>query len=161
MDAKIENIRAYLARVIFWRMLELSRRTVRRKVVQALYELEFQPDGIDRIINEQTKALSTADFNFFRQLITGIQQERKAVDHIISKYLKSGWTIERISTTERSILRLAVYELVYQKEAPPKVIINEAVELAKQFGDLHSRRFINGVLGKLIRETSERDNEKN
>lgn len=137
----------------------MSRRTVRKKVVQALYELEFQPEAIERIIKKKSKTFSSEDFVFFKQIMTGIQKERTAVDNVISKYLKSGWSIERISMLERSILRLAVYELLFQKEVPPKVIINEAVELAKQFGDSNSRRFINGVLGKLIRETTKRNNE--
>lgn len=137
----------------------MSRRTVRKKVVQALYELEFQPEAIERIIKKKSKTFSSEDFVFFKQIMTGIQKERTAVDNVISKYLKSGWSIERISMLERSILRLAVYELLFQKEIPPKVIINEAVELAKQFGDSNSRRFINGVLGKLIRETTKRNNE--
>lgn len=131
----------------------MKRRTVRKKVVQTLYELEFQPDAMDRILDDQSQQLSSEDFLFFQQMVRGVCHEREKVDRLISQYLKSGWSIERISVMERAILRFAVYELLFQQETPPKVIINEAIELAKQFGDADSRRFINGILGKLLRET--------
>lgn len=137
----------------------MRRRTVRRKVVQALYELEFQPDAIDRILDAQSRKLSPDDFAFFQRMIQGVYHDHLEIDRIISNYLKSGWSIDRISVMERTILRFAVYELLYHREAPPKVIINEAIELAKQFGDENSRRFINGVLGKLLRETTEQNEE--
>ena len=133
----------------------MRRRTVRKKVVQALYELEFQPDAMDRIINDQSEKLSAEDFLFFQQMVRGVHSEKSKVDQIISQYLKSGWSIERISMMERAILRFAVYELLFQQDAPPSVIINEAIELAKRFGDSNSRRFINGILGKLLREKTE------
>lgn len=137
----------------------MSRRMVRTKVVQALYELHFQPQAIDRIIDDQQEKLSTDDFSFFHQILTGIQQEARSIDQSISRYLKKGWSINRISLMERSILRLSIYELIFLKEAPPKVVINEAVELAKQFGDDHSGRFINGILGNLIREVEEKESK--
>ena len=135
----------------------MKRRTIRMKVVQALYELEFQPQAFERIVNDQQERLDESDFQFFYQLITGVQEKKETVDRMISKYLKAGWTLDRISMMERSILRLAVYELLFREETPPKVAINEAVELAKQFGDVHSKRFINGVLGKLIRENEKKE----
>lgn len=131
----------------------MRRRTVRQKIAQALYELEFQPDAVDRIFAEQSQQLLAEEFRFFQQMVQGVHREQTELDRIISRYLKSGWSIDRISVMERAILRFAVYELLFQQEAPPKVIINEAIELAKQFGDPHSRRFINGILGKLLRET--------
>lgn len=135
----------------------MKRRTIRMKVVQALYELEFQPQAFKRIVNDQQERLEESDFQFFYQLITGVQEKKDTVDRMISKYLKIGWTIDRISMMDRSILRLAVYELLFDEKTPPKVAINEAVELAKQFGDVHSKRFINGVLGKLIRENEKKE----
>src|SRR5690606_19107306 len=99
----------------------MKRRTIRMKVVQALYELEFQPQAFERIVNDQQERLDESDFQFFYQLITGVQEKKETVDRMISKYLKAGWTLDRISMMERSILRLAVYELLFREETPPKV----------------------------------------
>ncbi len=81
----------------------------------------------------------------------GTQSNRERIDKVLSEYLK-GWQIDRLSRVDREVLRLAVYELLYTKDTPPKVVVNEAIELAKHFGTEESGKFVNGVLGKLFKE---------
>lgn len=153
MDAKIKHDRAILGSGSFLEDKDMSRRLIRQKVVESLYELEFQPEQLERILAVQKHALSTKEFDFYQRLIQGILTNQTALDQLITRYLKQGWSLSRISILERSILRLAGYELQYERLTPPKVVINEAIELAKQFGDDESKRFINGILGNWIRES--------
>lgn len=129
----------------------MSRRLVREKVVQSLYELEFQPQQLDEILKKKTSKLEAEDKDFFTKLVRGVLETQPAIDQEIELYLKQGWSLSRISIIERAILRLAGYELQHEN-TPPKVVVNEAVELAKRFGDDESKRFINGVLGNWINE---------
>jgi N utilization substance protein B len=76
------------------------------------------------------------------------------IDKLLQAYL-TGWRIERLSKVDQQILRLAVYEMVYRDDVPARVAINEAIELAKRFGGEESGKFVNGVLGKMIRQLDE------
>jgi transcription antitermination factor NusB len=88
--------------------------------------------------------------DFFTALVKGVGDNLKAIDSLIKKYVKN-WEIERMAAIDRNILRLACFELLFLEEIPPKVSINEAIELAKRFGDIDSPRFINGVLDKIYK----------
>lgn len=85
------------------------------------------------------------------QLVDGVNKDRKALDDQISKYLSSDWTIDRIAKTDLIILRIAFYEIDNVEAVPDKVAVNEALQLAKEYSDDRSRRFINGVLGNKIK----------
>lgn len=104
--------------------------------------LEFAP-GIDEII-------------FAKHLIEGTLRERKTIDALIEKCAPE-WPLEQVTVVDRNILRLGIYELMFGNydEVPPKVAINEAIELAKSFGSDSSPRFVNGVLGTIYREMGE------
>jgi transcription antitermination protein NusB len=86
---------------------------------------------------------------FARTLVMGVQTYRTYLDSIVGE-LAPEWPIEQIAAADRNVLRIAIYELLFDPEIPPKVAINEAVELAKMFGSESSPRFVNGVLGSLV-----------
>ena len=85
----------------------------------------------------------------FRSL--GIEKKEKEITSQIEKHLKEDWKIERISKIDLAILKLAIYEIKY-KEIPFKVVINEAVELAKKYGEDSSKNFVNGILASIVKE---------
>ncbi|KRK97986.1 transcription antitermination protein NusB [Secundilactobacillus odoratitofui DSM 19909 = JCM 15043] len=87
---------------------------------------------------------------YLEELVTGVLANQEALDNQIKQYLTTGWTLPRIAKTDLVILRIAFYELDYQSDIPKRVAVNEALELAKQFSDDRSRRFINGVLSHEI-----------
>jgi N utilization substance protein B len=97
--------------------------------------------------------------DFSQVLLEGTVKNIKTIDDLIKKYVKN-WEIDRMAIIDRNILRLACYELYYLDEIPPKVSINEAIELAKRFGDVDSPRFVNGILDKIYKqETSDKKSE--
>lgn len=85
---------------------------------------------------------------FSMDLVNNIAEKFASLDEAISNYA-TNWELDRMATVDRNILRLASFELLYRKDIPPKVAINEAVELAKKYGDLDSGKFVNGVLDKI------------
>ena len=134
----------------------MKRRTVREKVIQAIYQLEFQPTEGERIAQETLQTIPDERKDFFLHLFQGIQDHLEEINQSIEPLLKQGWKLSRIASVDRAILRLALFELLYEKETPIKVIINEAIELAKQFSSEESSRFVNGCLGKWVRVHAER-----
>lgn len=86
--------------------------------------------------------------DFATKLVSGTIQNNKRIDEVIARYADN-WEIHRMATVDRNILRLATYELIFVEEIPPKVSINEAVDLAKKFGDIESSRFVNGILDRI------------
>ncbi|SHE45563.1 NusB antitermination factor [Seinonella peptonophila] len=133
----------------------MNRRLARESVLTTLYQLEFQPDEQSQIIHRQRTKLDRKTFLFYQQIVNGIQQHLNEIDQVIGKCLKSGWSIDRIASIDRAILRIAFYELLYEQETPIKVVINEAVEIAKSYSGDEASRFINGCLGKWVRENQE------
>ena len=144
----------------------MKRRLAREIALQSLYQIEMNgvtPDeAIAAAVNEAQKdneaklhvdntPIST---DYAKILVEGTLRAKQWIDHILSNYLK-GWRIERLSRIDREILRMAVYELVYREDVPAKVVVNEAIELAKYFGSEESGKFVNGVLGKMIHELPE------
>lgn len=91
---------------------------------------------------------------YVKEIARGIKENNEEITAIIEKNLKKGWTIDRISTVDLAILKLAIYEIKYKKE-PFKVIINEAVNLAKKYGEETSSAFVNGVLASVVAENQE------
>jgi N utilization substance protein B len=135
-----------------------NRHLSRTVAMQSLYEWDF---------NDQTRPLSKiTEFNikqfapgledpsFIFDLIKGVEKNLSEIDKIITTTAPE-WPIEQITIIDRNILRLGIYELMFAKEVPPKVTINEAVELGKAFGGESSGKFINGVLGTLYKQLPE------
>lgn len=139
-----------------------SRHLARSIVMQTLFEWDFW--GMDETkLSEFTKQ-NIEEFgpgldsekDFIRELIKGVLKNREKIDAIIEKTAPE-WPIAQINLIDRNVLRLGIYELLLGKrdEVPPKVAINEAIELAKNFGGESSGSFINGVLGTIYREIGE------
>lgn len=122
----------------------MKRREAREKAVQTLFQL----DNTDMSIEEAIPYIMEQPINpFYESLVKGTTEYRDEVDKVLESKLEN-WSLERLPKIERTILRMAVYELLYNDEVPHKVVLNEAVELCKQFGDEKSGRFVNGVLSK-------------
>lgn len=126
--------------------------------MQSLYEWDFygkKPEILENIVAKNIKEFGPGlkDENFVWQLVKGVVKHLPEIDKIIEKAAPE-WPIDQISMVDRNILRLGLFELLYGKkdEVPPKVAINEAIELAKSFGGESSGRFVNGVLGTVFRE---------
>ncbi len=138
-----------------------SRHLSRSIVMQSLYEWDFSgknPEKLEEIVEKNLKEFGPGleDKTFVWQLINGVVTNIKNVDKVIEKAAPE-WPIEQITIVDRNVLRLGLYELLYgdKEEVPPKVAINEAIELAKTFGGESSGRFINGVLGTVYKEINE------
>ncbi|MFH1386907.1 MAG: transcription antitermination factor NusB [bacterium] len=129
-----------------------KRSTSRRLAMQALYQAEIAGSGIEEAVKnliEDEKFIPETE-EFSHKLALGAWEEREANDKIIEK-LAIDWPLERISKVDRSIMRLALYELK-AKDPPPSVVINEAVELAKKYSSGEAAKFINGILGTYLRQ---------
>lgn len=133
----------------------MSRTEIRELAFKLIYSLEIQEEKelqeqIDLYIEENEIVAEKAQ-EYIKDIILGINENEEEIISIIKSILTEKWTIERISKINLSILKLAIYEIKY-KEIPFKVEINEAVELAKKYGDETSGRFINGALAKAIQD---------
>lgn len=141
----------------------MNRRTARSFAVQSLYHMEMNdtpaPQAVHTVIHEgddsdePAKVYEPGDIEYVLSLVNGTSQHAVQIDELLSLHLK-GWQLDRLSKVDRQVLRLATYELLFNQDVPPKVVINEAIELAKHFGTEESGKFVNGVLGKVVREMS-------
>ena len=132
----------------------MNRSKIREETFKLLYSLEFNNEDIENQINNYIEENSISDnqnIEYIKNTINGIEQEKDSICGIISKNLASKWTIDRISKIDLSILKLAIYE-IKNTNIPYKVAINEAVELAKLYGNDNSKAFINGVLASVVKE---------
>lgn len=124
----------------------MKRRTAREKALQALFQIdvsEVEPDAaIEHVLDEAPSN------DFLNELVNGVVINKAVIDETIKKHLEN-WTIERLATVDRNLLRLSVYELLFCKDTPPNVVIDEGIEIAKMYGDDQSSKFINGVLSKI------------
>ena len=135
-----------------------SRHLSRSIAMQSLYEWDFngkKSDSLDKIVERNIKEYGPGleDMGFIKQIIKGVTEHMPKIDKIIEKSAPE-WPIEQITIVDRNVLRIGLYELLYanKEEVPPKVAINEAIELAKSFGGESSGKFINGVLGTVYKE---------
>ncbi|PIC75686.1 transcription antitermination factor NusB [Sporosarcina sp. P19] len=122
----------------------MKRREAREKAIQTLFQLDNSEMNVDEAMGY---IVETPLDSFYEQLVRGTAEHLTEVDSEITNKLEN-WTIDRLPKIERTVLRLAVYELLYNEEVPNRVIMNEAIELCKTFGDEKSGRFVNGVLSK-------------
>ena len=129
--------------------------------MQSLYEWDFKgkkPDQLKEIVDRVVKEFAPGleDVDFIWQIVDGVIKNLSKLDKIIEKSAPE-WPIDQITIVDRNVLRIGLYELLFSNrdEVPPKVAINEAIELAKTFGGESSGKFINGVLGTVYREIGE------
>jgi N utilization substance protein B len=131
-----------------------KRRKAREVALQFLYQLDLH-GAVDPMPYEpefwQRHPVDPATRAFAESLVRGSKQQQSKIDQLLAQYAEH-WDLERMAVVGRNILRMAVYELLWQPDVPPKAAINEALEIAKKFGTTESSRFINGVLDRILRE---------
>lgn len=134
--------------------MSFSRHTIRIGAFQTLFALENTPNEQKESLYAEVLPLEKGEQApaYLDEIVSGVQEHQEELDELISSYLTGGWTIDRIARANLVILRIALYELQYEKDLPAAVVINEALELAKTFSDDKSRKFINGVLGHYEKE---------
>ena len=129
--------------------------------LQTLYEQDFRREAgdksvdVDEILSRNVSRYKDTvdDKDFIENLVKGVEKERAKLVEILQP-LAPEWPLSQIARMDRAVLEIGAYELLHNKDVPPKVAINEAVELAKAFGGDNSSKFINGVLGTLLRQQS-------
>lgn len=119
--------------------------------MQVIFELEHHASDPEAALGYhlEESPLTAAQAGFARRLIQGTIDHREVIDREITE-ASTHWTLEQMAGVERSVLRLATYELLFSPDVPPKAAINESIELAKTFGGDEAGRFVNGVLGRIM-----------
>lgn len=132
------------------------RHLARVTALQTLFEVDLVGHAPEKVLAYLTEedGLSEAVVAFARKLVQGVLDHRSALDAIIAQ-IAPNWPVEQLPGVDRNVLRMAIYEILSDNETPVKVIINEAVELAKTFGSESSRRFVNGVLGTVAAQSAD------
>lgn len=118
--------------------------TTRRRAREEAFKLLFQIDVNQEIDSEFVSP-------FMERLVTGVLEHKEKIDRLIEKYLIN-WTLERLSLVDKTLLRMAIYEICFEDDIPYAVSINEAIELAHKYGDEKSGKFINGLLSNIIKK---------
>lgn len=124
----------------------MRRSDQRRDAVFASYQRDVTGRPLEELLAPDAKP-------FTRELAEGVQEHREGLDAAIARYAK-GWSVERIATLDRNIMRVALYEIEHRDDVPTEVAIDEAVELAKQYCGADAPGFVNGVLGAAVRDTA-------
>lgn len=130
----------------------MKRRTAREKALQALFQIDVSgtepSSAIEHVLEEE------AHDEYLSNLVLGVIEHQDEIDELIKRNLEN-WTMDRIATVDRNLLRIAVFELKFAKEdVPEKVVLDEAIEIAKRFGDDQSSKFVNGLLSKVKEQLS-------
>jgi N utilization substance protein B len=132
-----------------------TRRKARTIALQTLYEVDCVARSAEAVV---TRLLAEGDLSeenntFVRELVGGVTQNKGEIDGHIQRFAPA-WPVEQLALIDRNILRLAIFEILFDNKVPVKVAVNEAVELAKSFGSENSAKFVNGVLGSVSALTS-------
>jgi N utilization substance protein B len=137
-------------------MLMRARHQARHIALQALYEVDCTGHSVPEVLMQRLKQEPLPDDvrPFVYQMVNGVLQQLEALDEQIQRYAPE-WPTDQMAIIDRNILRMAIFEIAVSQTAPLRVVINEAVELAKAYGGDTSPRFINGVLGSLAENVTE------
>ena len=131
--------------------MSISRSELREKIMTILYQYEmYNRSKYDYNLDDVIKENVDIKSDFVENIVNGVIEKREELDNIANKYL-TDWTIDRLDNLGASILRMAIYEIMYT-ETPKIVVINEAIELAKKYSDENVRKMINAVLDKIVNE---------
>ncbi len=130
-----------------------KRRKSRELALQALYQSEITKEDTIHILSQLVEEFSPDEGKdaFAERIVTGVREHSQKIDRLIEKYSEN-WRLDRMPIIDRSILRMAIYELLYCEEIPPKVTLNEAIDLGKRYGTEDSGSFINGILDRIQNE---------
>lgn len=130
-----------------------GKRRARELALQLLYQIDVRGDKTTTFIDELFSSTTDED-QYAEFLVTGCVEKQKEIDSHIAKWSEN-WDIERMAVIDRNVLRMGVFELFFCKDVPPKVAIDEAIELAKAYGDADSSGFVNGVLDGIYKSKLE------
>ena len=132
----------------------MKRRLARELVLKTLFQIDLgKVDtalALETVLEEED---NTWIKEFVRSLVRGTEEHQEKIDQLIEQYSKD-WKLDRMAAVDRNLLRLAIYEILYMPDIPSAVSINEAVELAKIYGSDESAKFVNGILGNLVRQVN-------
>ena len=130
------------------------RRDAREWVVQMLFELDLNPKETDTLFEHfwAERDPEETSRRFAEATVLGIVENRATIDETISKHADH-WDLGRMKVIDRNVMRMGVYEILFRKDIPPVVSINEAVDIAKYFSSRESGRFVNGILDKVMKES--------
>ena len=132
----------------------MQRTKMRELAFKLIYEIEIQKEISDSLINNFIDSNSITDneaIEYLKDIVYGIESHKEEIEPLISQNLKENWTLSRISKINLSLLKIAIYEMLY-KNLPYKVAINEVIELAKKYADDSSPIFINGILASVVKQ---------
>ena len=132
----------------------MQRTKMRELAFKLMYEIEIQKEVSDSLINNFIDSNLITDneaIEYLKDIVYGIESHKEEIEPLISQNLKENWTLSRISKINLSLLKIAIYEMLY-KDLPYKVAINEVIELAKKYADDSSPIFINGILASVVKQ---------
>ena len=133
-------------------MASIKRKEAREILFTLLFETEFKSgDSIDEVYGISSENRDIPENAYIKKSFFEINEKADLLDRVISKYAK-GWKADRLSKVSRSVIRLAVYEILFCKDIPANVSVSEAVELAKKYGEEKARAFVNGVLSSIVKD---------
>ena len=130
-----------------------GRRETREWIMQFLFQLDFNPEPVDIALKDfwEGKDPNEREKTYAEEVIKGVVQHKDELDDRLSQYAKR-WDSERMGAVDRTVMRVALFEMLYRDDVPPVVSINEAVHFAKDFSSFQSGRFVNGVLDRIRKE---------
>jgi len=138
-----------------------NRHLARTVAMQTLYIWDFngkEEEALDSIIKKNLEEFAPGfdDEGFTKETVVGVIKNLSEIDNYIKKYAPE-WPLEQITVVDRNILRLGIYEMIFNKDIPERVAINEAIEIAKNYGGESSGKFINGVLGAIYKDVEKKE----
>lgn len=128
----------------------------RENALKILYAIDITKEPADEAAAkfwESNTEVSDTVKDFAEVIVHGVEENKEKINEMISE-CADNWKIERMAAIDRNIMRIATYELLFTEEVPPKVAINEAIEMAKKFGDKDSSKFVNGILDKISKKNA-------
>ncbi len=133
-----------------------KRTLARESALKILYAIDITKDEADKCINNfwlSQDKIEPDIRNYAENVVLGVRKNIAFIDELITKYA-TNWELDRMAVIDRNVLRLGTYELMFADDIPPKVAINEAIDIAKKYGDKDSGKFVNGVLDKIGKENT-------
>jgi N utilization substance protein B len=136
----------------------------RETALQVLFQLDMagdKPDNIVTVVRQWAEEFAVPDISipFAQELVEGTLSHMEDIDAKLGK-LSEGWTLDRMANVDRNLLRLACYEILYRKDIPGRVTINEALEIAKRYANEESGKFINGILDRVVESVNKKEEKQ-
>lgn len=136
----------------------MGRKNTRESLMKLFYQMDINDEFTLEVLNKylENENFNSNDIEYFKDAFDKITENLNLIDENIEKH-SSGWAINRISKVDLSLLRIAIYEILYRNDIPLQVSINEALEISKKYSSEESYKFVNGLLGSLVREKNKHE----